>query len=243
MTMVRPLTSFGGAMQALVQVGFTTAHSIQARGGRRTLGFATLAVGVPVVAEYIAINVTHVLRHRTQPQVLGVPLNAALGWYNVTYATMSMLEGLLTHVGMSARSQRWMIPASTAIVATSFDLLLDCVGLEQGLWEWNIDGPYAAEIVGPNGKRGIPLLNFSGWLVLGSTVPFVYRLFAPDDTADAARAGRAGSIEATRMAVVLLLPYYGVGAAWAVYQRKPRYLLYSAVAPVTLVAALWSTRR
>jgi len=45
---------------------------------------------------------------------------------------------------------------------TSLDLLLDSAGLDLELWQWSGDGSYAAEVEGPNGKRGVPLLNFAG---------------------------------------------------------------------------------
>src|SRR3712207_8636075 len=35
-------------------------------------------------------------------------------------------------------------------------------GLDVGLWEWSGDGPYASEVEGPNGNRGVPLLNYAG---------------------------------------------------------------------------------
>src|ERR671912_1766539 len=55
------------------------------------------------------------------------------------------------------------------------DLLEDPFGLELGLWEWSEDGPYASEVKGPNGKRGVPLLNFAGWFALTTGVTLAYK--------------------------------------------------------------------
>jgi hypothetical protein len=49
---------------------------------------------------------------------------------------------------------------------TSLDLVIDCFDLDQGLWEWKLDGPYAAEIGVANGRNGIPHLNIFGWIFL-----------------------------------------------------------------------------
>ena len=78
----------------------------------------------------------------------------ALGWHNVGYGTFALMESLLNASGPRERS-RALAPAA-ALAATSLDLLLDPAGLDLGLWQWSGDGPYAAEVEGPNGKRGAP---------------------------------------------------------------------------------------
>ncbi len=37
-----------------------------------------------------------------------------------------------------------------------------------------MDGPYATDIEGPNGRHGVPLLNFAGWLGLTASVAIAY---------------------------------------------------------------------
>jgi len=39
---------------------------------------------------------------------------------------------------------------------TSLDLVMDRFGLDERLWERNLDGPYAAEIEGTNDRNGTP---------------------------------------------------------------------------------------
>jgi uncharacterized membrane protein len=214
-------------LPTLVSTGLTIAHSWRARGASRTALFGVLGVGLPVVAEYISINMLRDLRHHTYPQVKGIPLGAALGWYNIAYATFAMAESLLARREMTKKQRRWVLPVATATVATSLDLILDCMGLDQGLWEWTDGGPYASDIVGTNGKHGIPLVNFSGWLLLTSSVTWLYESLIKDQPAST-RSGRAGSPEAGGAAALLLLPYYAVAATWAIQRRKSKYLLTAA---------------
>lgn len=233
MSMVDPQVSRGVTAQATAQAILTLAHSLRARGGRRSAELALLAIGLPGLAEYGAIHGLTLLRHRTTPQIAGVPVLALLGWYNVTYPSFALVEGLLIDAQVRPSTRRWAVPLGTALVGTSVDLLLDGLGLDRGLWEWSSDGPYAAEIIGPNGRRGIPLLNFVGWLGLATAVSGIYLLRHPDDHA-VDRPGGAGTPAATRTAALLLLPSYLGGAAWAVSRRRWRSLVYAALVPLAI---------
>ena len=62
-------------------------HSLRTRGLRRTLLFAALGNGIPVLGELLTVHILRMLRHHVRPQVKGVPLAIALGWYNVGYGT------------------------------------------------------------------------------------------------------------------------------------------------------------
>jgi hypothetical protein len=64
---------------AIVMAGVSAAHSLRARGLRRTLLLATLGHAIPVVGEHLAVNVLALLRHRSEPQLKGVPLAVVLG--------------------------------------------------------------------------------------------------------------------------------------------------------------------
>lgn len=229
------------ALQSCFLAGRAVTHSLRARGPRRTLLFAALGMGLPALAEYRAINVSKILRHHGRPRVKEVPLSVVLGWYTIAYASFAMMESLWTQAGVDHTKRRWLLPASTALVATSLDLALDPFGLEQGLWEWNSDGPYAAEIAGANGKHGVPLQNFAGWLGLTGGVTLGYGLLAGGVHAETAP-GAAGSVKAGRAAARLLLPLYLPAATWALRTRKPRYLLYSALFPLVLLRALTARR-
>jgi len=212
-------------------------HSLRTRGLRRTLLFAALGNGIPVLGELLAVHVLRILRHHTRPQVKGVPLAIALGWYNVCYGTLAIVKATINNAANPQGSKS--LASATALAATSFDLLLDPFGLELGLWEWNEDGPYASEVKGPNCKRGVPLLNFAGWLALTTGVTLAYqRLQIGGNVADAPDPEDSGGPGAERAAALLLLSYYLPAAVWALKRGRRKYLLYSTPFATTLCAAL-----
>lgn len=223
---------------AFLGTGLSVAHSLRARGLRRTLLFAGPGLGLPILGEYLAVNALKLLRHRTEPEFAGVPVAVALGWYNVGYGTFAMMESILSRTGSREGKPGCALSPATALVATSLDLLMDPCGLALGLWEWSGDGRYAAEVVGPNGKRGVPLVNYAGWLGLIASVTTAYqRLDPPGDERVPPRRGADGSPEAGRDAALLLLSYYLPAAAWALRRPRRKYLLYSAAFSAVL---LWS---
>ncbi len=221
---------------SVVAAGLSLGHSLQTRGLRRTLLFAALGNAIPILGELLAINGLKVLRHHARPQAGGVPLAIALGWYNVGYGTFAVMESIMGATGSREDGRSGTLVPATALVATSLDLLLDPCGLDVGLWEWSGDGPYASEVEGPNGYRGVPLLNYAGWISLLTSITFAYQLLEPRPRATGATGPwAAGSPQAGRSAALLLLSYYLPAAAWTLRQRRPRHLIYSA----PFAAALW----
>jgi uncharacterized membrane protein len=224
----------------LIVAALSVIHSLRTRGLRRTLLFAALGNAIPILGELLTVRVLKVLRHRVRPQVKGVPLAIALGWYNVGYGTLAIVNGIIYDAADPHQGRESLALASaTALAATSFDLLLDPFGLELGLWEWSEDGPYASKVKGPNCKRGIPLLNFVGWLALTTGVTLAYKhLETGRNAADAPDPEDSGGPGTQRAAALLLLPYYLPAAVWALKRGKRKYLLYSAPFATTLWATL-----
>ncbi len=234
-----PRLSKGITAQALVGTSLSLAHSLWTRGLRRTLLFGLLGHTMPVLGEYSAVNVVKVLRHHVEPQAKGIPLAVALGWYNVGYGTFAMMESILNGTQFDAAERSRSLWLGTALVATSLDLLVDPFGLDLGLWEWKSDGSYATEIKGPNGRHGVPLLNFAGWLGLTVSMTLAYQSFSPDVGGDKyAQPGLAGSQETGRITALLLLPYYLPAVAWALKRGRRKYLVYSAFFSAALCVAL-----
>ena len=225
-------------MHAFVQAGLGVAHSLRTRGLRRTLLFVALGHAIPALGEYVAVNVLALLRHRVEPRFAGVPAAVAVGWFNVGYGTFAVVESVLSHAGWDESRRRRALPPATALVAANLDLLLDPCGLDVGLWEWTQGGRYAAEVRGPNGRRGIPLVNFAGWLVLIASVVWAYLRLEPTGAPARSRPETVGATEAGRGAAVLLLIYYLPAAMWAVRRRRWKYLVRSAPFLVILATAL-----
>jgi uncharacterized membrane protein len=211
-------------------------QSLRARGARGTAIFAALGMGLPTLGEWYAINVDRSIRHHSGPQVRGVPVNAAVAWWTITSASHTLTEDLLARLGTSTAVRRWATPVGTALVATSLDLVLDPFGLASGFWEWRDDGTYAREITGANGRSGIPAGNYASWLVLVGGVTALYGALTHRQPPRVVEAG------AKREAANILLSYYLPAALWALKERRPRYLLNSALFPVTLACALWPRR-
>jgi len=208
-------------------------HSLRTRGLRRTLLFALSGSTIPILAELLAVNVLKVLRHHARPQVGGVPLAIVLLWYNVGYGTVAMVRG-----ASHPHKEGLVFVPTVALVATSFDLLLDPFGLDLGLWEWSGDGPYAPEIKGPNGKRGVPSLNFAGWIALTTSFALADQRIESAHNDACASDPVVGPGPRRAAALLLLLTYYLPAAAWALKQGRRKYLLYSAPFATTLWAAL-----
>ena len=224
---------------SLIVAGLSVVHSLRTRGLRRTLLFAALGNVIPILGELLAVNVLKVLRYHARPQVGGVPLAVALGWYNVGYGTLAMMKGIMNATDPHGDKESRALAPAAALAATSLDLLLDPFGLDLGLWEWSSDGSYASEVKGPNDKRGVPLLNFAGWISLTTSVTLAYQYLETGRNAAGARGpGDTGGPGAGRDAALLLLSYYLPAAAWALKRGRRKYVLYSAPFATALWAAL-----
>jgi uncharacterized membrane protein len=235
-TPLSPQYMRGILAQSLMIAALATVHSLYVRGVRRTLLFAGFSLSLAAIGEAIVINAFHMLRHHTRPQIKGVPLGAVLGWYNISYASFATAERLIESWLPTTGSRR--LPWATAAIATSLDLLMDCMAVDQGLWEWSGDGMYAPEIKGANGKLGIPISNFLGWIALTSSVVLLYMRAANALVQQPSKLAKINQGLASRGAALLLLPYYGEALIWAIQRRKFRYVLYSSLVPTVLLMAL-----
>lgn len=210
----------------LLGAALNLADSARTRGPLRTATLFALSTGLPTFGELLVTGPFGLLRHRTEPRLRGVPPAVLLLWYNVICGAHASTERTLTRLpfrlSLTASQRREALPLGTALVATSLNLVMDPFGLDAGLSEWKVDGTYAAEVRGANGHRGVPVLNYLGWMVVVMGVVLGYvRLFPR---------GGTGS----HLPVLLLLSHYLASAGWAVKKRKPGYLFYSALLPVAL---------
>ena len=239
MSELDPRLSKAITAHSLIVAALSFIHSLRTQGLRRSLLFAVLGNTIPILGELLAVHILKMLRHHAQPQVNGVPLAIALGWYNIGNGTLAIMKGTINNSADPRGRKSLALASATSLAATNLDLLLDPLGLELGLWEWSEDGPYASELKGPNGKRGVPLLNFAGWLALTTGVTLAYqRLQITGNVADAPDSEDSGGPGAERAAALLLLSYYLPAVLWALKQGRRKYLLYSAPFATTLFAAL-----
>ena len=213
---------------AVLSAVLSLTASIRSRGVRRSAVLLALGAGLPAAGELLATGPLGLLRHRARPRVAGVPLAIVLGWYGVIHGSFTLAERVLSRLVLDEDSKGKALPPLAALVGTSLDLVLDPAGLDAGLWEWNRGGAYASEVVGANGRRGVPLVNYLGWLALvGGAAALYGRVY-----------GRERGPQGGRLPVLLLFPYYLAAAAWAVRRRRTRYIFYSGLFPVALHAGL-----
>jgi uncharacterized membrane protein len=210
---------------AALNAGVHLAASIRTRGLRRSTLFFALGTGLPAAGELLVTGPLNLLRHRMRYRIAGVPLAILLGWYAVIHGSFIIARRISERLRRGEDTKRVTVPALAALIGVGLDLILDPAGLDIGLWEWNVDGAYAGEVVGPNGHGGVPLVNYLGWISLVGGVTCVY---GP---------GREDEAE-NHLPVLLLLPYYLAAVGWALKRRKFGYLLLSAPFPVALYAAL-----
>jgi uncharacterized membrane protein len=208
---------------AALSAGLQLAASIRARGLRRSVLFFVLGTGLPAAGELLATGPLKLLRHRLRYRVAGVPLALLLGWYAVIHGSYVIAGRVAERSRLDEDTKRVTVPALAALVGVSLDLILDPAGLDTGLWEWNKNGAYARGVVGPNGHRGVPLVNYLGWASLVGSVTYVYGS-AYEDGAE------------NRVPALFLLPYYLAAVGWAFKRRKFGYLLLSAPFPLALYA-------
>ena len=208
--------------------GLNLASSVRTRGVRRSLLLLALGAGLPAAGELLATGPLGLLRHRTRPRIAGVPVAVVLGWYCAIHGSLALAARLLSGLPLSEGSKGRALPPLAALVGTSLDLALDPAGLDAGLWEWNADGAYAREVEGANGRRGVPLVNYLGWLALVGGAASGY----------GRACGRERDSGDGRLPALLLLPPYLAALARVVRRRSPKYLLYSAPFPVALYAGL-----
>jgi uncharacterized membrane protein len=213
---------------ATLGAGLNLAASIRTRGVWRSLVLLALGAGLPAAGELLATGPLALLRHRTQPRVAHVPVAIVLGWYAAIHGSLTIAERILRRFPLDEAARCRALPPLAALVGTSLDLVVDPAGLDSGLWVWNADGTYAREVEGANGRRGVPLVNYLGWLALVGGAASVYER----------RWGRERDRQGGRLPLLLLLPPYLAAAAWAVRRGKTRYLLYSLPFPVALYAGL-----
>lgn len=200
------------------------AGSIRDRGLRNALTLFGLGICLPAIGESLVTGPLKFLRHRTRPRVAGVPVGILLGWYCAINGSLAVAERALAQLPMSESRRRAALPVGAALVGTSLDLVLDPYGLDIGLWEWRSGGPYAAEIEGSNGRKGVPVVNYLGWMALVGSVAYVHELFSENNDRSSE----------SRIPGLLLVPFYLAAFVWAIRERKLRYLLYSAAFPAAL---------
>ncbi len=133
-----------------VSLGIVTlAHAVFTWPLHATLAFFVGGALVAFIAEAVVINLNW-LEHHIGPKVLGVPPYLLFGWTGTIYIAFRF--ALLVTDG-------WAAVVAAGILATTYDVVTDHRGVEDGHWT------YTDNLPGPR-YRGVPWWNFVGWLAI-----------------------------------------------------------------------------
>lgn len=168
-----PLTSHDPTIEwlsTLVVVAFfvTTLALTVVHWGARAAGTATAFVVVAtLVAERVGSTTgfpfgEYDYTGALQPAIGGVPVIVPLAWFAMGVPALE--------VGRRITRSRIGAVVAGAGALTAWDLFLDPQMVDNGYWEWAVDGAY----------HGIPLSNYAGWLGLGIVVLAVLDRIRPD---------------------------------------------------------------
>jgi uncharacterized membrane protein len=151
------------ATRGIVAMMLTTsaAETLQARGAARTLALLGSAGGIGLLAELLGTATGRPFgRYRYSrllgPRIRGVPLAAGAAW--------AMMARPAWTVGGLLSSHRAGRVAAGAAALCAWDVFLDPRMVREGYWTWPGGGRY----------EHVPVSNFAGWLLTGSTVFIVW---------------------------------------------------------------------
>ena len=109
------------------------------------------------------------------PQVFGVPLLVALAWEPILYASFYITEILIPARERQTLPEKLVLFTALSVVAavatTAWDTMMDPFAVSRGYWVWHDGGPYTPYIAG-----GVPISNFTGWLLTAFVCQFVARI-------------------------------------------------------------------
>ncbi len=160
-------------VSTLVVVAFAATTFVLA-AGHQGLGRAAVAAAFVVAATLSVERLgsttgfpfgTYDYTGALQPTVAGVPVIVPLAWFAMGIPALE--------VGHRITGSRPGAVALGACALTAWDLFLDPQMVDNGYWDWAVDGSY----------HGIPLSNYAGWLGVSAVVLTVVDSIRPTDLA------------------------------------------------------------
>lgn len=180
---------------------WVVAHSLVTKGLRRTLLFLALSTAIPFLAEVGGVNFGYVFgpydfSDLLGPKVLGVPLLIIMAWEPILYSAYCLADIVMFGVrGGSKRVMTAAVVASSALAAVATvapDLMIEGLAVQVPLWNWEGGGPYLGYLpadavttadywatlpqAAATYSRGVPISNFTGWVLCAFLVNAVYRV-------------------------------------------------------------------
>ncbi len=162
-----------GFGQTFLLLLFSLLHGAALWGGRRLGLFFLLAVGLAWALEQVGVATGWVYGGYRYERMAGpwlghVPLLIPLAWFMMLYPS-TVIAHLIDTGQPAPRSQGWRHDVWLALLAglvmAAWDLALDPVMVEHGMWVWERPGPYF----------GVPIQNYVGWVVTGFLIVLLAR--------------------------------------------------------------------
>ena len=162
-----PLFARGGDERRLLAVVVVAALfacglaiAVHAHGRRAAVaaaGIVVLTFAVEIIGSTTGFPFgTYDYTDQLVPQLFGVPVIVSLAWAGITL----VVHGVLRVVRAGNSVSDWLIRlAMMAGAITAWDVFLDPQMVGEGYWVWQSAGP---------AFRGIPLVNYLGWLATAS---------------------------------------------------------------------------
>jgi putative membrane protein len=160
---------------AVVVLFFLTcvAHALAHRGPAWTLGLVVVTVGGGLLAEAVGVRTglpfgEYSYAGTLGPELLDVPVVVPLAWTMIAYPVLLAARRL---------TRRWA-PLVGGLGMVAWDVFLDPQMVGDGHWTWADPTPALP------GVEGIPLTNYLGWALVGTTMMLALALLLPRDHAD-----------------------------------------------------------
>lgn len=210
-------------------------HAAAATSRRDALLLLLLSFSVSFLLEWIGTHgrfpfMGPYAYHQGLGPMLGgrIPLFIPLAWFILATAPLVLLRSFPVRAGERLSIARLCLKtAACAVCLTGFDLFLDPVCVEAGLWQWPIPGPY----------RGTPVVNFFGWFLVGCLI------YAPYFGLERHRSGPDRSVDTTLAIVAAGLVLFALflTTRW-LNSVVPALLAATVLAPFWLVWAFGALR-
>jgi putative membrane protein len=160
---------------AVVVLFFATCvvHALVHRGPAWTLGLVLVTAGGGLAAEAVGVRTGYPFGEYSYagtlgPEVVGVPLVVPLAWTMIAYPVLLAARRL---------TRRW-VPLVGGLGMVAWDVFLDPQMVGDGHWTWADPTPELP------GVEGIPLTNYAGWALVGTSMMLLLTALLPRDTAD-----------------------------------------------------------
>jgi uncharacterized membrane protein len=193
---------------------FCLLHGYYTLGAMNTLVFFAISAVVSWVLEELGVRTGLIYGPYHYSDLLGiklgdVPLLIPLAWFMMIYPSHVLANLIVDHRPISRRgSARHVLALSlvSAIVMTAWDLPMDPQMSSAGNWIWERGGAYF----------GVPLHNFTGWLLTTFIVYMLYRFFEQRRMSRVVHVG-----EASRIVTALPVLAYGLAAMPYAFVSQP----------------------